>query len=272
MGISKERRLYPRLKKKLKIAILRNLLGETVDVSEGGARFNSVEDISSPKISLRIRFPYQRFELKTNAKLIWKRDLDRGCSTYGIEFVGLDEIQGVSLRKELIKAQINALLRDVKDSQMKNEISHFFLNDVLDYIGRIIKLIPDISKDGPYSLERERQLDHLNIQILLKGYCLETLLSDQTTMKRIKDTFRQLIGIWIYKSVILKRAFEKPRGYPGDYKMLEIIYEKKPISAKLGLYFDNNFLKSPYAVGIRLRKDIVKKLLRDFIDGAKTRL
>ena len=268
METVREKRLYPRIKEKLKVDISRNILGETIDLSEGGVRFNSPEDISRRKISLRIHFLHQRFELNAKAKIIWRREREGGYSTYGTEFVNLDETHAVLLRKELIKTQISELLRDIKSSQIKREVSHFFLKDVLDYISRIIKLIPDLSKQEKYSLELEKYLDHLNIQILLKGYCLEMLLSNEQIVKRIKETFRQLVGTWIYKSVVLKRAFERPRGYAGDYKMLELIYDKKAVSGNIGVYFDNNFLKSPYAVGIRLRKSFLRDLLRDFINKA----
>jgi hypothetical protein len=77
------------------------------------------------------------------------------------------------------------------------------------------------------------------------------------------------VGNWIYKSSIVKRAFEKPRGYPGDYKMLEIVYNNKPISKHLGEYFDNNFLKSPYAVAVRVRKNRLREILTDFINASK---
>ena len=57
-----EERFYPRIKKKLKVDISTNILGETIDVSEGGLRFTSTQDISSPTISLRIHLLPQKLE------------------------------------------------------------------------------------------------------------------------------------------------------------------------------------------------------------------
>jgi hypothetical protein len=172
--------------------------------------------------------------------------------------------------RESISSQISGFLNEIKDAEAKKQVSHFFLKDLLDYIGKIIELSSDISKQKEYSLELERKLDQLNTQILLKGYCLEELLSDKKIMQKVKDNFRQLIGIWIYKSEIVKRAFKKPRGYPGDYKMLECIYENKPISKDLGEYCDNNFLKNPYAVAVRMRKDRLREMLLSFLNGTKS--
>jgi hypothetical protein len=171
--------------------------------------------------------------------------------------------------RESISSQISGFLNEINDPEAKKQISHFFLKDLLDYIGKIIELSSDISKQKEYSLELERKLDQLNTQILLKGYCLEELLSDKKIMQKVKDNFRQLVEAWVYKSVIMKRALEKPRGYPGDYKMLEIVYDNKSISESVGMYFDNYFLKNPYAVAVRMRKDRLRELLLDFLNKAK---
>lgn len=50
--------------------------------------------------------------------------------------------------------------------------------------------------------------------------------------------------------------------------MLEIVYDNKTISEDndIGRYFDNNFLKSDYAVAVRIRKDRLRELLKDFIN------
>lgn len=267
--ISEEKRAYPRIKTSLKVNILKDICADSVDLSDGGLSFNSKEAISSPTVSLQIRFPDTGFELETNAKLIWGRDLVEGSSSYGVEFVNLNETQKSILREELIKTQIRTLLDAIKSSDVQQQISNFFLRDVLNNINKILKITSTISQQKDYSLELEKRLNHLNTQILLKGDCLEELLSDKKVMQKVKDNFRQLVGTWAYKSVIMKRAFDKPRGYPGDYKMLEIVYDNRPISKGLGMYFDNYFLKNPYAVAVRIRKDRLKELLHKFIDKRK---
>ncbi|MGD9014717.1 MAG: PilZ domain-containing protein [Candidatus Omnitrophota bacterium] len=261
-----EKRLYSRIKTNLRVSVSDDFSGDLIDLSEGGLSFGSIETISSPVISLQISFPDKKFELKTKAKLLWKRNLEKGGSLYGVEFTGLDRPQKAALRKELIKAQISGLINDIKIPEIKKLVSHFFLEDMLHYITEIINITAQLIKMDKYSLELEKDLDRLNNEILLKGYCLEELLSDKSIMQRVKENFRQLVGAWVYKSIIVKRAFEKPRGYPGDYKMLEIVYDNKPISNNLGKYSDNNFLKSPYAVAVRIRKDRLKEMLLNFIN------
>lgn len=263
---SEDKRLYPRVKTNLKVGVSKNISAASADFSENGLSLSSAETISSPTVSLRIGFPDKQFEFKVNAKLVWKRDLEKEGSLYGLEFVKLTENQKIELRRELISFQIQGLLNSIKTPEVKTQVADFFLKDVLNYINEIIKVNLCLSNQTKYSEPLEKKLEYLHTQILLKGYCLEELISDKTKIQRIKDNFRQLVGAWIYKSVIVRRAFEKPQGYPGDYKLLEIIYDNKPISKNIGIYFDNNFLKNPYAAAVRMRKDRLKGLLQQYIN------
>lgn len=265
---SKERRLYPRIKSKLKVDISKNIEGDSADLSESGLSFSSTDVISSPMLSLQINFSNKDL-FKANAKLVWRRDLESNTSSYGVEFIGLTEPQKTVLRKELIKIQIKSLLDEIRDSKTKEDIFNFFLKDMLDYISEINNIISHISDDNVYSEEIETKITHLNNQIVLKGYCLEELLSEKKIMQRVRDNFRYLVGAWAYKSPVMKRAFEKPRGYPGDYLMLETVYNNRPSVKGVGLYFDRYFLSNPYAVAVRHRKDRLREILETEIRQSK---
>lgn len=264
-----EKRNYPRIKTNLKVDILKNISGNSIDLSENGISFSSTETIVSPTVSLEVCFPYEDFKFRTEARLVWKRNLENGSSLYGMEFVGLGEKEKTELRKKLIKTQISDLLDEIREPEKKNLVSNFFLNDLLTYMSEIIRVAQHLFREKEYSEEIERKLDRLNTHILLKGYSLEKLLLDKKIVQKVKDNFRYLIGTWFYKSIIVKHAFEKPRGYPGDYKMLERIYNNKPISKNIGVYFDNNFLKSPYAVAVRIRKDRLREMLQSFLNETR---
>jgi SAM-dependent methyltransferase len=264
-----EKRAYPRIKANLEVNVSKKISGKSVNLSEKGLGFSSSEIISSPVIPLRIYFPKGNFEFKAKARLIWKRDVENSRSLYGVEFIKLSQAQKSTLREELMKIQIEEILNEIKLPQVRENILHFFLKDVLNYIKEITKLSLEVSGQRDYSLDLEKRLDRLNTQVLLKGYCLEELISDDTIMQKVKYNFRHLIGVWVYKSKIVNIAFQKPRGYSGDYKILEFIYDNKPISRGLGQYFDNIFLRSPYAVAIRNRKDYLRKLLQNYVNQAK---
>lgn len=264
-----EKRLFPRIKADLKVDIPRNQQVTSIDISENGININSLEAISSPDMSLQIHFPDIDFGVK--AKLVWKRDLTSSRSSYGMEFIDLDENQKAELRKELIKTQIKSLLNEIETPDTRKQINDFFLKDMLEYVNEIIKLSEYLIKDKVSSEEAEKRLEQLNNEILLKGFDLDELLFNKTIIQKIKEHFRHLVGVWSYKSMIVKRAYEKPRGYPGDYKMLEIVYDNMAISKEenIGLYFDKYFLKSPYAVAVRIRKDRLRDILQEYINEAK---
>jgi len=171
--ITEEKRLYPRVKADLKVSLSESGFGNSVDLSESGLSFNTQETISSPTVSLQIHFPDMASAFKINAKLVWKRDLERGGSLYAMEFVGLDEAQKAQLRKELINSQIKGLLNEIKDHHIKKDISHFFLKDMLEYISKILEIVSHISQEKLYSLEIEKEFERLNNEILLKGFFLE---------------------------------------------------------------------------------------------------
>jgi len=258
-----DKRRFPRVKANVRLKTTKNVLSESIDLSEGGISFDSNEVISSPTISLNINFPEEKSELKVDARLIWERSLEDGKSIYGVEFIDLDETQKSILRKELIMTQIKSLLNEIKEPQVKKDISNFFLKDMLVYISEITRIASFVSKHYEYSEEMERKIIHLSNEILLKGYCLEELIENKIIMNKNKESFRFLVGAWVYKSPMIKRAFDKPKGYPGDYLMLESVYDNQPLAKSgIGVYFDKYFLSSPYAVAVRCRKD----KLREFVE------
>jgi hypothetical protein len=63
----------------------------------------------------------------------------------------------------------------------------------------------------------------------------------------------------------MKRALEKPRGYPGDYLAIESDYNNNVLSNGIGKYFDRYYLSNNYAVAVRNRKDKMRDIIFDFI-------
>lgn len=263
---AEEKRLHPRVKTGFKVQLAKGVCASAVDFSESGLSLSSAEAILSPEVVLHVSFPGKDFELNTDARLVWKRSVEGGPSLYGLEFIGLNETQKAELRKELIREQISGLLAGIEVPEVKKQVFDFFFTDILDYITEINRLSVQAAQEKNYSRELEKKLEHINNQILLKGYCLDELLSDESVTGKVKDHFRKLLGTWVYKSAIVKQGFEKPGGSPCGYEMLEFIYDNKPVSGNaVGTYFDNIFLKSPCAVALRLRKDHLEGLLQKFI-------
>ncbi|HEX5724854.1 MAG TPA: cyclic nucleotide-binding domain-containing protein [Longimicrobiaceae bacterium] len=55
-----------------------------------------------------------------------------------------------------------------------------------------------------------------------------------------------------------ERAYAKPRGYPGDFMLLEMIYQNAPRgTGRVGPVLDRCFLESPLAAGVRGRRAVL---------------
>lgn len=92
---------------------------------------------------------------------------------------------------------------------------------------------------------------------------VETDLADSNgTLKAVQHRFRQAIAPWMDRSPMMQRAKVKPRGYPGDYMMLEAIYEGKPLARGLGGYLDLFFLGTELGRAVVARMTALKEFLR----------
>ncbi|MFH1768634.1 MAG: class I SAM-dependent methyltransferase, partial [Candidatus Omnitrophota bacterium] len=183
----------------------------------------------------------------------------------------MDESRTVALVKDQINGQIEDLLNKVKDPQAKEYISRFFLRDLFNYAKEISRLASRLSEVDADPEEIDSKFERLTTEILLKGCCLEELVDNKIIMRKIRDDFRALAGRWLYEGPILKKSLEKLRRYPGNYFMLESIYDNQPLGKTgIGLYADKYFLNSPYVVALRLRKDKLGKILEEEIKGSSS--
>lgn len=79
---------------------------------------------------------------------------------------------------------------------------------------------------------------------------------------------------YFMRSRFAERAYFKPRGYPGDYLMMEMIYRNQPEGdGKLGVTVDHWCLNSPSARAVRGRRDLLSRKLAEFsrerLDGRR---
>ena len=95
----------------------------------------------------------------------------------------------------------------------------------------------------------------------------ESEIKDEKVINNSKFFFRFLTKKYLFQSKFLKYSFLKPRGYPGDYEIIEKMYNQKPISSKLGFYLDNYFAKTDYVQAVRDRKNKMKIILCKFINN-----
>ena len=168
----------------------------------------------------------------------------------------------------MINNEIKEFIDSVKEKDIKNKIYDFFTIYVKDYIDKIDEINNRLTERIIEPEAVENKLSFLNDFVVQKGDELESEISNAVIIKKVKENFRKLVNNWTNKGLITRRALKKPRGYPGDYELLEVIYNNKPISKGLGFYYDKDFLDNDYAIGVRERKDKTKDILKAFVTSA----
>ena len=82
----------------------------------------------------------------------------------------------------------------------------------------------------------------------------------------LRAAFRARIAPWFNQSWFMNRALSKPRGYPGDYQILEAIYDHAVnTSGGIGEVLDTYFLQNELARAVLGRKDKCRNILQALI-------
>jgi extracellular factor (EF) 3-hydroxypalmitic acid methyl ester biosynthesis protein len=185
----------------------------------------------------------------------------------------LDIAEKTELRKRflldetLLMAHAVGVVKKIDDFRTRQEIKTFFLIDLrmaIESLIKIDKMVADAEDDEIIAQKCKKTLDKL----ANAGDWLELTINNASLIKNVKQRVRFLIGHFLYQSKNFRRGFEKPRGYPGDYKMLEIVYDDMEISQGIGKHIDRYGLDVPYSWAIRMRKDKMKEILYDFINNS----
>jgi SAM-dependent methyltransferase len=212
---------------------------------------------------------------KINCEILWSKENEGNNShkQYGIKFIGLNNQGKNKLRKRflldesLLMAYAEEVMGKIDDFQTKQEIKAFFLIDLRIAIESLID-IDTMVGDGYNDKEIVKRCKETLDKLVNAGDKLELSLNSASLARDIKQRVRALIGHFIYQSTVFRRSFEKPQGYPGDYKTLEIVYNDNEVSEGIGKHIDRYGLDVPYSIAIRLRKDRMKEMLYNFINNS----
>jgi len=247
--------------------------GALKDISDTGARIEMERAPGDGASLFTMGVPFLSNK-KLACKRIWSENSDNGSSgQYGVSFLDLSVQERNELRKRfllndiLLLSHAEAVAGRAKDSTAAIEIKAFFMLDVRLALESLIDIDTMIEQGRPGAViqsECNTTLDSL----VEAGDRLESGLNNPYLSSDIKNRVRLLLGHFIYQSAVFKRGFEKPHGYPGDFKMLEGVYNNLELSSGIGHYIDRYGLDVPYAVAIRHRKDKMRDILYDFIGAS----
>jgi len=263
-----EKRQFPRIMAKLPIRVTPQFFGESIDLSETGLGFVLDKPLPLSKFQAKIEISPKE-TIETNFRVIWNKQLvEQKKFMYGVCFIRFKEKDLKILRKSLTTTYTHNLINGIKEIYKKEKVKEFWDLRFNSYLNDLSVLSSKMDNELITQEDAFSHVFQINNKILKQGDELETFLQDRVLVRKIKKIFRQLCGPWVYRSDIVRYAYEKLRGYPGDYELLEIIYDKKILSRNIGYCYDNYFLENPYAVAVRNRKNKMKEILLRFFKNA----
>ncbi len=163
----------------------------------------------------------------------------------------------------LLKA-CNAGKKDTKYTTAKD----VFIKELEKYIEFLHEFEVRITHKDINVKVLQEELNRISDRMLDKAEDLENEITSPSIRKDFRSKFRKVVGKWVYESKLFKRALEKPLGYAGDYAMIEMFYNYKPLSTGLGYYFDGFFLSNTLASADITRKDGMKELIKDYLENS----
>lgn len=95
--------------------------------------------------------------------------------------------------------------------------------------------------------------------------CAEAEENAGDRLAELQQYFRARIEPYFSQSWFMHRGLIKPRGYPGDYVILEGIYDMQPKSYGFGKALDLYFLNTVLARAVRGRKDKCREILEAYV-------
>lgn len=145
---------------------------------------------------------------------------------------------------------------------------HNFLEQVKEYVNFLKAFQTKINKRSAFSNALQEDFDCAQDNILSAAFAIESKIRSPKLQKKLRSLFREKTGRYIFQSKIARRAYKKPRGYPGDYLVFEMIYDSRPVSKGIGLYLDNWIFKHPLTQGIIYRKNKIKYFLNGLLSNS----
>ena len=249
---------------------------EVLNMGNRGIYIESENFLGSKGAVLDILFNIDGDKLKIQSTVVWQKKDDLTnkyrcglmINTEKDKIIALEKMLWMSKEyiRQIVRPQIEKMnLNEI----LKQKIIGFFENDVNTFARQYSKNEKAILRGFLEKEEAKNVVRELINQIVEKGNLLFNDIQESKILSKIKEIFRQTIGCWIYQSELMTHALTKPRGYPGDYKMIEIVYNNKLISKKIGQGIDRYFLDDAYAVAVRNRKKGMGKILKEQIKKVK---
>jgi len=93
----------------------------------------------------------------------------------------------------------------------------------------------------------------------------ENAEKDEARVYKLKKIFEKRYRPYFLHGEFIKWSYEKPLGYPGDFKIIDDIYQNQPRTTGFSRLWDNYFQQLAASKATRERKDDFKKIILEFI-------
>ncbi|MFC1658355.1 methyltransferase domain-containing protein [Candidatus Omnitrophota bacterium] len=99
----------------------------------------------------------------------------------------------------------------------------------------------------------------------------ENIVKFESKVYKLKKIFEKRYRRYFLYGELPRWTYEKPFGYPGDFKIIDNIYQNHPRTDGFDRLWDNYFLQMSAAKATRERKEDFKKIILDFAKEHKGR-
>ncbi|AGH96267.1 hypothetical protein [Pseudobdellovibrio exovorus] len=181
-----------------------------------------------------------------------------------------------SLLSDTITQQQNLSQIDEQFKLMTYELRH--LVDSLEV--KINELQPDAgSADARAVFGKEEVIASLLSNALSEGFNsvyakMESVFKGKSTdfKKTHFDFFRQMLGEKLYKAPYAHRTFYKPKGYAGDYEMMNIMYSNQIRGESLfAKCLHRYFIDEPASIAVKNREQYLRRKIKEEYKSAIAR-
>jgi SAM-dependent methyltransferase len=203
-----------------------------VNFSVFGIAFQADKDLSvGDTITCELR--YNELKVSDLSLEIRRKDKIDGGFYFGCET--LDTVIPVEEISYLDKSY--SLLEEVNEKYMRYEHVpekvKFYIDDLFIWLNEVEEKIKSIENNHFDNVKQKHAAYKNTIKVVGDAICeklkrnndlLGAALTSDSNNKLIFEYYRYRLGKFIFQSPFTKRSFEKPKGYAGDFEMMNQIY------------------------------------------------
>jgi extracellular factor (EF) 3-hydroxypalmitic acid methyl ester biosynthesis protein len=203
-----------------------------VNFSVFGIAFEAAKDFSIGD-TLGCELRYDGIKISDFSLEIRRKDLNGDNFYYGCET--LDSVIPVEEISYLDKSY--SLLEEVNEKYQRYEAVpekvKYYIDDLFIWLNEVEEKVKAIETSHFENVKQKHAAYRNTIKIVGDAICeklkssngmLGRVLDGNSNTKLIFEYYRYRLGKFIFQSPFTKRSFEKPKGYAGDFEMMNQIY------------------------------------------------